>query len=134
MNDERNAAAAKRDAGANDDATALIEGKISKTLKKMLKKLVAKDAHEKLAVADATLGNAIQDKLDQNCVYDSRIGELMRCIRSQVSGLISGLPDKEMAAMELGLAQYLNRYKLKLSPDKIDTRIVQAGVVRMALS
>ena len=51
-----------------------------------------------------------------------------------MSGLISGLPDKEMAAMELGLAQYLNRYKLKLSPDKIDTRIVQAGVVRMALS
>merc|ERR1711994_81329 len=47
-------------------------------------------------------------------------------IRSQISGLISGLPDKEMAAMELGLAHSLSRYKLKFSPDKIDTMIVQA--------
>merc|ERR1712212_1031721 len=61
-----------------------------------------------------------------NCVYDSKIGELMRCIRSQASGLISGLPDKEMSAMELGLAHSLSRYKLKFSPDKIDTMIVQA--------
>merc|ERR1712098_343345 len=46
--------------------------------------------------------------------------------RSQASGLISGLPDKEMTAMELGLAHSLSRYKLKFSPDKIDTMIVQA--------
>lgn len=107
-------------------ATAAVEGKMSKSLKKMLKKIVAEDAHEKLAVADAKLGNCIQDKLDLNCVHDSKIGELMRCIRSQASGLISGLPDKEMAAMELGLAHSLSRYKLKFSPDKIDTMIVQA--------
>merc|ERR1711910_34207 len=50
----------------------------------------------------------------------------MRCIRSQISGLISGLPDKEMSAMELGLAHSLSRYKLKFSPDKVDTMIVQA--------
>merc|ERR1711913_134235 len=50
----------------------------------------------------------------------------MGCIRSQVSGLISGVPDKDMAAMELGLAHSLSRYKLKFSPDKIDTMIVQA--------
>jgi len=107
-------------------ATALVEGKMSKSLKKMLKKIVAEDAHEKLAVADAKLGSVIKDKLEMNCVYDSKIGELMRCIRSQASGLISGLPDKEMSAMELGLAHSLSRYKLKFSPDKIDTMIVQA--------
>ena len=45
---------------------------------------------QKLAVADAKLGNSIQDKLELSCVYDSKIGELMRCIRSQISGLISG--------------------------------------------
>ena len=71
-------------------ATALVEGKMSKGLKKMLKKIVAEDAHEKLAVADAKLGSVIKDKLEMNCVYDSKIGELMRCIRSQASGLISG--------------------------------------------
>jgi len=107
-------------------ATALVEGKMSKSLKKLLKKVVAEDAHEKLAVADAKLGNVIKEKLEMACVHDSKVGELMRCIRSQASGLISGLPDKEMSAMELGLAHSLSRYKLKFSPDKIDTMIVQA--------
>ena len=107
-------------------ATAAVEGKMSKGLKKLLKKVVAKEAAEKLAVADAKLGNAIQSKLDLKCVYDSKVAELMRCIRSQMSGLVSGLPDKEMTAMSLGLAHSLSRYKLKFSPDKIDTMIVQA--------
>jgi len=106
--------------------TAAVEGKMSKTLKKMLKKVVAEDAHEKLAVADAKLGNMIKEKMDLNCVHDTKVMELMRCIRSQISGLISGVPDKDMAAMELGLAHSLSRYKLKFSPDKIDTMIVQA--------
>merc|ERR1712079_636395 len=94
--------------------------------KKLLKKIVAEDAHEKLAVADAKLGNVIKDKMELACEANSKISELMRCIRSQASGLISGLPDKEMSAMELGLAHSLSRYKLKFSPDKIDTMIVQA--------
>ena len=38
-----------------------------------------------------------------------------------------GVADKDMAAMELGLAHSLSRYKLKFSPDKIDTMIVQVG-------
>ena len=41
----------------------------------------------------------------------------------------SGLPDKEMAAIELGLAHSLSRYKLKFSPDKIDTMIVQVSAL-----
>ena len=53
------------------------------TLKKMLKKIDAEDAHEKLAVI-----YVIQDKLDLNCVADIKIGEIMRWIRSQASGLI----------------------------------------------
>ena len=71
-------------------ATALVEGKMSKTLKKLLKKIVAEDAHEKLAVADAKLGNVIKEKMELTCEANSKISELMRCIRSQASGLISG--------------------------------------------
>ena len=71
-------------------ATAAVEGKMSKSLKKLLKKVIAEDTHEKLAVADAKLGGSIQEKLDLSCVYDSKLGELMRCFRSQISGLISG--------------------------------------------
>merc|ERR1719277_2210536 len=61
-----------------------------------------------------------------NCVYDSKVSELMRCIRAQASGLISGIGDRELSAMALGLAHSLSRYKLKFSPDKVDTMIVQA--------
>ena len=101
-------------------AAALIEGKMSKGLKKVLKKV---DVQEKLAVADAKLGSCIKKKFEIDCVYDSNVMELMRCIRSQLSDLIQ---DKEMTAMSLGLAHSLSRYKLKFSPDKIDTMIVQA--------
>ncbi|XP_041374592.1 nucleolar protein 58-like [Gigantopelta aegis] len=107
-------------------ATAAVEGKMSKTLKKMMKKLVATDAQEQLLVADAKLGNVIKDKFDMQCLSNSNVQELMRCIRSQMDSLITGLPQKEMAAMALGLAHSLSRYKLKFSPDKVDTMIVQA--------
>ena len=40
--------------------TAAVEGKLSKPLKKVLKKIIASEAHEKLAVADAKLGQAIK--------------------------------------------------------------------------
>uniref|UniRef100_A0A7M4DYS8 Nucleolar protein 58 n=1 Tax=Crocodylus porosus TaxID=8502 RepID=A0A7M4DYS8_CROPO len=107
-------------------STALVEGKLSKNLKKILKKIVAKDAHEQLAIADAKLGGVIKDKLNLSCIHSPMVTELMRGIRSQVEGLITGLPSREMAAMCLGLAHSLSRYKLKFSPDKVDTMIVQA--------
>jgi hypothetical protein len=37
-----------------------VEGKMSKGLKKVLKRVVAKEAHEELAVADAKLGSSIK--------------------------------------------------------------------------
>ena len=40
--------------------TAAVEGKMSKSLKKLLKKLVVGEAQEQLAVADAKLGNVIK--------------------------------------------------------------------------
>jgi nucleolar protein 58 len=42
-----------------------------------------------------------------------------------MEGLIQ-LPEKEVSAMRIGLAHSLSRYKLKFSPDKVDTMIVQA--------
>ncbi|XP_052902875.1 nucleolar protein 58 isoform X1 [Anopheles moucheti] len=107
-------------------ATAAVEGKLSKSLKKALKKLVVDDVQNQLLVADAKLGNAIKEKLPLQCVANTSVQELMRCIRTQSESLLSGLPKKEMTAMSLGLAHSLSRYKLKFSPDKIDTMIVQA--------
>lgn len=45
-------------------ATAAVEGKMSKPLKKLMKKVIASDAQEELAVSDAKLGNVIK-VLDQ---------------------------------------------------------------------
>ena len=66
-------------------------------------------------------------KLQLSYVSNTAVQELMRCIRSQLDGLISGMTEKERTAtMMLGLAHSLSRYKLKFSHDKIDTMIIQA--------
>ncbi|XP_025072859.1 nucleolar protein 58 [Pogonomyrmex barbatus] len=105
--------------------TAIVEGKLSKSLKKTLRNSCT-EAHEQLAVSDAKLGNVIKDKLQLSCVSNTAIQELMRCIRSQMDSLITGVTKKEMTAMALGLAHSLSRYKLKFSPDKVDTMVIQA--------
>jgi nucleolar protein 58 len=104
--------------------TGSIEGKIPKPLKKVLKK-IAEDAEETLMVADSKLGNSIKEKFNINCVSNSSVQDLMRLIRCQMESLIK-VPEKEVAAMRIGLAHSLSRYKLKFSPDKVDTMIVQA--------
>jgi nucleolar protein 58 len=107
-------------------ATAAVEGKMSKGLKKVLKKVFVSDMQEQLAVADAKLGSAIKEKLNISCVHNSAITELFRGIRGQMANLITGLPPLEMNVMALGLSHSLSRYKLKFSPDKVDTMIIQA--------
>ena len=84
-----------------------------------------KELTDELAVADAKLGGIIKEKLDISCVADSRVNEIMRGIRSQMSELIEGLDGAQIRAMQLGLGHTLSRYKLKFSPDKVDTMIVQ---------
>ncbi|KAJ9554749.1 hypothetical protein OSB04_009363 [Centaurea solstitialis] len=104
-------------------ATLLIDSKPTKGLRKFLR------AHcdgETLAVADSKLGNAIKEKLQIECVHNQAVMELMRGVRSQLSELITGLGAQDLAPMSLGLSHSLSRYKLKFSPDKVDTMIIQA--------
>jgi len=93
-------------------------------MKKLLKK-IADDTEETLLVADSKLGNAIKEKFNINCVSNTNVQDLMRLIRGQMESLMK-IPEKEIAAMRIGLAHSLSRYKLKFSPDKVDTMIVQA--------
>jgi len=113
-------------ADALQAGVALNEGKLCKPLKKLLKKVFQSEAQEQLLVWDAKLGNSIKDKMGFPCVATTAGTELMRCIKSQVEALIPGLKENELSAMSLGLAHNLARYKLKFSPDKVDTMIVQA--------
>ncbi|MFS7956529.1 putative Nop domain, helix hairpin bin domain superfamily, Nop domain superfamily protein [Helianthus anomalus] len=104
-------------------ATLLLDSKPSKGLRKFLR------AHcdgESLAVADSKLGNAIKEKLQIDCVHNQTVMELMRGVRSQLTELITGLGAQDLAPMSLGLSHSLSRYKLKFSPDKVDTMIIQA--------
>ena len=103
-------------------ATAIVESKVDKTLKKFLKKNVKT---EKLAVSDSKLGNAIKEKLGIKCVNNDTAMELIRGVRNQFSAL-SNIEADGVRSMTLGLAHSLSRYKLKFSPDKVDTMIVQA--------
>ncbi|CAF2089394.1 unnamed protein product [Brassica napus] len=102
----------------------LLEGAPSKGLRKFLK---ANCEGETLAVADSKLGNIIKEKLKIDCVHNNAVMELLRGVRSQLSELISGLGDQDLAPMSLGLSHSLARYKLKFSSDKVvDTMIIQA--------
>ncbi|KAK9060679.1 hypothetical protein SSX86_021385 [Deinandra increscens subsp. villosa] len=108
---------------ALSEATLLLESKPSKGLRKFLR------THcdgESLAVADSKLGNAIKEKLQIDCVHNQTVMELMRGVRSQLTELITGLGAQDLAPMSLGLSHSLSRYKLKFSPDKVDTMIIQA--------
>lgn len=84
--------------------TALIEGKMSKKLKKILKKVVVKEEDQQLAVADKTLATAIKQKFNIDCVSTGAIHELMTCIRSQIENLIPEWNPEDDSAMQLGLS------------------------------
>lgn len=117
----------KNTADALESTTSLIESKVSKGLKKFLtKEIVDKKLKETLAVSDAKLGGIIKDKLGIQCAHTPAIDELMRGIRGQLDSLVAELSQNDVNAMSLGLSHSLSRYKLKFSPDKVDTMIVQA--------
>ena len=68
----------------------------------------------------------VKEKLGIKCVNNDSTKELFRGIRTQLDSLLTGLPKKDLAAMKLGLAHSLGRYKLKFSPDKVDVMIIQS--------
>ncbi|KAL1954268.1 hypothetical protein VTO42DRAFT_1454 [Malbranchea cinnamomea] len=112
---------------ALEEVSSLIEGKVTPRLASLLQEI--KDEKKvSLAVSDPKLGNAIGKLpgLDIQPIADSSTQELYRAIREHLPTLIPGLGPSDMSAMALGLSHSLARHKLKFSPDKIDTMIVQA--------
>ncbi|CEQ41551.1 SPOSA6832_03299 [Sporobolomyces salmonicolor] len=110
--------------------TAIGEGKVSKSLKKFLTEEITdnkKLKNEKLAVSEPKLAGAIQKKLEGlTVISDSSVHDLYRGIRQQLSALLGDIDPRDLSTMELGLSHSLSRYKLKFSPDKVDTMVVQA--------
>ena len=75
---------------------------------------------------DKKLGKTITEKLGIQCKTGSKASELLRCIRFQMTELLSGLEEKELRSMSLGLSHTMSRYKLSFSSEKVDTMIIQA--------
>jgi len=107
-------------------AASIVDGKLDKSLKKFLTKTMGEEPTDKLAVMDAKLGSLLKKKLNIDCIFDQSAVELMRGIRSQLECLLGGVAESDLRAMKLGLSHSLARYKLKFSPDKVDTMIIQA--------
>eukprot|EP00746_Dinoflagellata_sp_MGD_P002747 gnl/MRDRNA2_/MRDRNA2_105374_c0_seq1.p1 gnl/MRDRNA2_/MRDRNA2_105374_c0~~gnl/MRDRNA2_/MRDRNA2_105374_c0_seq1.p1 ORF type:complete len:489 (-),score=150.68 gnl/MRDRNA2_/MRDRNA2_105374_c0_seq1:30-1496(-) len=108
--------------------TELTEGTVGKSLKKFLKKnVVDAGLTDGLAVLDKTLGVSINKSLGiEISVLNDQLKEVMRGIRAHLTDLLQGVDATEMQQMSLGLAHTLSRFKLKFSPDKVDTMIIQA--------
>ncbi|KAI9714958.1 MAG: Nucleolar protein 58 [Candelaria pacifica] len=114
-------------ATALEEVASLVEGKVTPLLSSLLDSI--KDEKKvSLAVADPKLANAI-NKLPQlsiSPISDSSTYDLYRAIRNHLPSLIPGLLPQDISTMSLGLSHSLSRHKLKFSPDKVDTMIVQA--------
>ncbi|OJD12006.1 nucleolar protein 58 [Emergomyces pasteurianus Ep9510] len=113
-------------ATALEEVASLVEGKVTPRLANLLESI--KDEKKvSLAVADPKLGNAISKlPFAIQPIADSTTADLYRAIREHLPTLIPGLLPADMSTMSLGLSHSLARHKLKFSPDKIDTMIVQA--------
>jgi len=114
-------------ATALEEVATLVEGKVSPMLATLLDSL--KDEKKaSLAVADPKLGQAINKLpgITLTPISDSSTNEIYRAIRDHLPSLIPGLLESNISTMSLGLSHSLSRHKLKFSPDKVDTMIVQA--------
>ncbi|KIL00465.1 hypothetical protein PAXRUDRAFT_821663 [Paxillus rubicundulus Ve08.2h10] len=118
-------------ATAVEDLTAVQDGKLGKGLKKFLTEEVVEKGKgkESLVVVDPRLAHSISKKLSIKVSAPSPPNDhsdLWRGIRCQIAALMDGLDPKDLATMSLGLSHSLSRFKLKFSPNKVDTMIVQA--------
>ncbi|KAH0839588.1 hypothetical protein J3R83DRAFT_504 [Lanmaoa asiatica] len=133
-------------ATAVEDLTAVQDGKLGKGLRKFLSEEVVDKGKgkESLVVIDPRLGvwnnhllpcvliylpaHSISKKLGikVSALSPDDHSDLWRGIRAQIAALMDGLDPKDLATMSLGLSHSLSRFKLKFSPNKVDTMIVQA--------
>ncbi|KAF1931124.1 Nop domain-containing protein [Didymella exigua CBS 183.55] len=112
---------------ALNEAAALTDGKVSSMLGNLLQEL-KDETKASLAVADPKLANSIAQipGLSIKPISDSSTQDVYRAIREHMVSLIPDLVPAEMNSTRLGLAHSLSRHKLKFSPDKVDTMIIQS--------
>ncbi|GMI02463.1 hypothetical protein TrLO_g40 [Triparma laevis f. longispina] len=106
-------------------ATAAVEGSVGKKLAKFIKKNVS--ASDTLLIADKAQSEGLKEKVKMNIISNDLSLEIFRGIRHNMEDLMKDeVSSTDLKSMALGLSHSLSRYKLKFSPDKVDTMIVQA--------
>lgn len=91
----------------------------------LVRNIVTASRFPQLIVPQANAINKLP-QLSLNLISDSTTTDLYRSIRNHLPSLIPGLLPEDISTMSLGLSHSLSRHKLKFSPDKVDTMIVQA--------
>lgn len=105
-------------------ATAAVEGSVGKKLAKFIKKNVS--ASDTLLIADKAQSEGLKEKVKMNIISNDLSLEIFRGIRHNMEDLMKDeVSSTDLKSMALGLSHSLSRYKLKFSPDKVDTMIVQ---------
>ncbi|KAG7859416.1 hypothetical protein KL939_002316 [Ogataea angusta] len=113
-------------ANALEEASAVIDGKVSPQLQKLLDE-AKQEKKSTLLVSDTKLANAINKLgLNWSVVSDAATLDIYRAVREHLPELLPGMTDKDLSTMSLGLAHSIGRHKLKFSADKVDVMIVQA--------
>ncbi|KAH6621739.1 hypothetical protein C7974DRAFT_397049 [Boeremia exigua] len=112
---------------ALNEAAALTDGKVSSMLGSLLQEL-KDESKASLVVADPKLAVSIAQVpgLSLKPISDSSTQDVYRAIREHMTSLVPDLMPAEMDSTRLGLAHSLSRHKLKFSPDKVDTMIIQS--------
>ncbi|XDT04961.1 Hypothetical protein J6897_02775 [Nakaseomyces glabratus] len=113
-------------ANALEEASAIIEGKVSPQLEKLLDE-IKKEKKATLIVSETKLANAINKLgLNFNVVSDAVTLDIYRAVKEYLPDLLPGMSDSDLSKMSLGLAHSIGRHKLKFSADKVDVMIIQA--------
>lgn len=113
-------------ANALEEASAIIEGKVSPQLQNLLED-IKKDKKSTLIVSETKLANAINKLgLNFNVISDAVTLDIYRAVKEYLPDLLPGLTDGDLSKMSLGLAHSIGRHKLKFSADKVDVMIIQA--------
>src|ERR1700753_1716700 len=110
------------------EVAAVSEGKVTPMLASFLNDVLKDEKKATLVVADPKLGAAIAKlpELKIQPVSDSSTLDIFRAIREHMSSLVPDLGASQLSTMSLGLAHSVSRHKLRFSPDKVDTMIIQA--------
>jgi len=87
---------------------------------------VDKELSDTLIVSDVKVGGLIKEKLGIQCDAHGGALEVLRGVRLQMESLVPDVSAAAMKQMTVGLSHSLSRHKLKFSPDKVDTMVIQA--------